>query len=173
MKKNGFTLIELIIVVIIIGILAAIAAPMMSGMQNKAIAAEAIAALGTIRTAMQQYYAEHGYYPIQSNGFSCLDSITTRTTAVYGTSCLDGTYFSQECYQFANGMDAMDGNPLHYWIICMGPGWSSSNIATKASVVQNWPTTGGTWTQGFIAIRQDGKIYSNYNFLQYPSNVFQ
>ena len=57
-KNSGFTLIELIIVVIIIGILAAIAAPMMSGNVKSAKIAEARSMLGGIRTAERLYYAE-------------------------------------------------------------------------------------------------------------------
>jgi len=63
MSKKGFTLIELIIVVIIVGILAAIAAPMMSSNVAKARRSEAVAAVGTLRTAARLYYVEHSGFP--------------------------------------------------------------------------------------------------------------
>ena len=42
--------------------LAAIAAPLMTSMTQKAIRTEALTTLGAIRSAEKAYYAEHGYY---------------------------------------------------------------------------------------------------------------
>ncbi len=58
-KTKGFTLIELMIVVAIIGILAAIAIPNFLRYQQKARQAEAKANLGAIFTAEASYHAEN------------------------------------------------------------------------------------------------------------------
>jgi len=61
-NNKGFTLIELMIVVAIIGVLAAIAIPNFLNYQCKAKQSEAKSSLGTIRTAQEAYYAEYDNY---------------------------------------------------------------------------------------------------------------
>lgn len=58
MRKSGFTLLELMVVVIIVGILAMIALPQFFKATEKARSAEGINILGSLRSAQFRYYAE-------------------------------------------------------------------------------------------------------------------
>ena len=58
MKKQGFTLIELMVVIVIMGILAAVAVPKLFGMIAKSKASEVGPAAGTYVKLQQAYFSE-------------------------------------------------------------------------------------------------------------------
>jgi len=62
-KQRGFTLIELMIVVAIIGILAAIAIPQYQNYTGRAQAAEAITLFSGVKTSLAEYYNENDAWP--------------------------------------------------------------------------------------------------------------
>lgn len=62
--QNGFSLVELMIVIVIIGVLAAVAVPIYTSNVTKAKMSEADAALGAIRTELRVFYGENGAYPV-------------------------------------------------------------------------------------------------------------
>jgi prepilin-type N-terminal cleavage/methylation domain-containing protein len=62
MKRNGYTLIELMITVAIIGILAAVAIPGYIGQQKRAARTEASTNLQNLRLLEEQFFAENGVY---------------------------------------------------------------------------------------------------------------
>ena len=66
-RRHAFTLIELLIVVAIIGILAAIAVPNFLNAQIRAKVARVHAEMKTCATAMESYRLDHNYYPFYLN----------------------------------------------------------------------------------------------------------
>jgi len=67
-KEFGFTLVELLVVVSIIGLLAGLGFPAISGAMKAGKKAE-VAAMGeSIKTAINAYYAEYSAYPTNSKG---------------------------------------------------------------------------------------------------------
>jgi len=60
--KEGVTLIEVMIVVVIVGILAAVAIPAYNDYVTRSRRSDAFTALETVRAAQEMYRAEHGGY---------------------------------------------------------------------------------------------------------------
>ncbi len=61
--KKGFTLLEILIVVIIIAILATFGIPQYIKASRKAIASEAISTIGSLRGGIARYYQENNAMP--------------------------------------------------------------------------------------------------------------
>ena len=62
-NQKGFTLIELMIVIAIIGILAAIAIPQFSSYRAKSYNSASLSDVRNLRTDLEAYYAEWDEYP--------------------------------------------------------------------------------------------------------------
>ncbi len=73
-RSNAFSLVELVLVVAIIGVLAAIAAPRFSNVAQDSSRHALAASLTNVRKAIDAYYAEHGAYPGYAAGTSTPDN---------------------------------------------------------------------------------------------------
>ena len=73
MRSNaGFTLIELMVVIVILGILAAVVAPRLIGRADEAKVTEARVQLLNLETALKLYKLDNGSYPSTAQGLEAL-----------------------------------------------------------------------------------------------------
>ncbi len=62
-KRSGFTLVELVVVVLILGIIAAVAAPKMFNVAGDARRNTTLESLNVVRDAIELYNSQNGAYP--------------------------------------------------------------------------------------------------------------
>lgn len=145
--QKGFTLIELMIVVAIIGILAAIAIPNFINFKKKAILSSAIANLETLRSGLTQYAADRddGCYPATLTWGTGADGISTllgpygvnfpsQTTGVKWSSFTAYTRDGTSCTLYTVEIVAGDGETVLKALpqgICCDEGGSPANNCTN------------------------------------------
>lgn len=91
-KQQGFTLIELMIVIAIVGILAAIALPAYQDYTVRAKISEAMVTLAEAKTTIAEYYSANNYLPLNGNVAGINDSPNTDIVAsiIYTSAAVAG-----------------------------------------------------------------------------------
>ncbi len=121
--RKGFTLIELMVVIMIVGILAAVAIPLMRGRVDSAKWSEGKAVAGTIATALRAYAAEKGGQGAWSN--------PTLAELGFTTNDMLGTYFNSTNYSWTSTYDESANPPLQFTI----------TVSKPASITSGTPLT--------------------------------
>lgn len=106
-KQNGFTLVELLIVTIILAILAAIVVPQFAATTDDANAAAYDANLSALRSAVELYRQQHGAYPgnVAATAATCING-ANETAAVGDASFVTQmTRFTNQIGQACTGTD--------------------------------------------------------------------
>src|SRR5438128_10039740 len=76
-KPQGFTLIEILVVIIVLGLLAALVGPRILGRVSEAKSATARTQIELLGLALDNYRLDSGAYPTTEQG---LDALTTKPT---------------------------------------------------------------------------------------------
>lgn len=80
-NRHGFTIVELLIVIVVIAILAAITIVAFNGIQQRARDSDRKAAVASLTKALELYHADNGQYPVSSGSTVINNSWSTTADA--------------------------------------------------------------------------------------------
>ncbi len=149
---KGFTLVELLIVVIILAILAAIVIPQFTSSTDDAKLSALDSNLANIRAAIDLYYQQHGKYPgaTVSSGGTC-DSGTADTA---GSSANTAAAFLAQLTRYTNASgQACTGSGANYKY---GPYLKKDTLPANPITGKNTLTVVSTGTLGMVSSLTDG-----------------
>lgn len=128
---------ELLVVIAIIGILATLVLLQLGSARARARDTQRITTISQMRTAVEQYYNDKGYYPVAAT-WSALCGIVAPS---YLTNCA-ATDPSGNAYNYAYGGSATKPSQYHLWVELEKSSTSLSNDSDLNSTT--WTSVGGT-----------------------------
>lgn len=140
-KEQGFTIVELLIVIVVIGILAALVVTTFTGIQQKARNTERQTDIKAIHGQVEAYYAQNGRYPTLAN----LNDSSFRTANMKG---LDEEALKDPKGTAATLVAAPAANAYAYAVTATGGG-ACDNATNDCAVYVLTATNegGGTFTK--------------------------
>ncbi|MBW4055145.1 MAG: type II secretion system major pseudopilin GspG [Proteobacteria bacterium] len=93
-NRKGFTLIEIMVVIVILALLAALVAPKLMGRADDAKITDAHVQIKNIETALKLYKLDNGNYPTTEQGLSAL--VTKPTVGVIPKSYKEDGYLEKK-----------------------------------------------------------------------------
>ncbi|MDZ7599453.1 MAG: type II secretion system major pseudopilin GspG [Desulfobacterales bacterium] len=93
LNHKGFTMIELMVVIVILGILAAIVAPKLVGRTDEARITKARVDIANLETALKLYKLDNGVYPSTEQGLQAL--VETPETGTAPRNWREGGYLEK------------------------------------------------------------------------------
>jgi Tfp pilus assembly protein PilE len=137
---NGFTVIELIVIIVVIGILATIAIVSYTGIQKAALNEQRSSELLGWRTSFEKYKAANGQYPVMANGGYCLGTGFPEGRCRNYTSTTTNVYYESNSTALMQALAPFDPPPAGTRVpvvnIAIGPYaiYSSTTIQLYASL---------------------------------------
>lgn len=134
MKKNrGFTIVELLIVIVVIGILVAIVIVAYSGVTNKANQSAAKGNASAVQKVVEAYNADKGTYPADAAAIAAATGLTAKVpgNVTVDTTVPTGTDPDKKgAHIFYKANAASDGGCVAYWDVLKSGGAGVVIIAT-------------------------------------------
>ena len=142
MKRSGFTMIELIFVIVILGILAAVAIPKLAATRTDAAAAKVATNISTVVADLGSYWTAKGAWgtnwsdvtnvPLTTGAGGVTASTTLAATPAYlNAKAVTTADTTQGCFSIST---TTDGNVS---VTALAGGSSSECVAAKAAALKN------------------------------------
>ncbi len=108
--SEGFSLVELVIVIVVVGVLSAVAIPVYNNNVENAKRSEVMVTMGYVKDYLRIFYGEEGHFPITP----VWENVVGSDWNDFPNATLRGTYFLSKYYDYRS-YDGIEYKIRCYW----------------------------------------------------------